>query len=176
MIGRPIRLAPLAVIVAAGACGPSQQDADGAIKQAMDAITAQHAEALRYAPAAFDALMAGYDTAQTAYQAKDYRKAVAAAHEVETVARHDLPTTIRVAKERVADRVKVLRDSVQQMLTVLDKRVGARGEARAALDSLKASMVRALAAEQRGDVADALHAVMRVQTAAADLSQKVMTR
>jgi hypothetical protein len=176
MTGRLIRLAPLVVIVAAGACGPSQQDADAAMKQAMDAITAQHAETLRYAPAAFDALMAGYDTAQTAYKAKDYRKAVAAAHEVETVARHDLPTTIRNAKQRVADRVDVLRDSVQQMLAVLDKRVGARGNARTQLDSLKASMVRVLAAEQRGDVADALHAVMRVQTGAAELAQKVMQR
>jgi hypothetical protein len=176
MMRRMIRLAPLAVIVAAGACGPSQQDADAAIKQAMDAITAQHAETLRYAPAAFDALMAGYDTAQTAYKAKDYRKAVAAAHEVETVARYDLPKTIRTAKQRVADRVAVLRDSVQQMLAVLDRHVGARGAERTELDSLKGSMVHALAAEQRGDVADALHVVMHVQTGAADLARKVMKR
>jgi hypothetical protein len=173
MVGRVARLASLAAIVAAGACGPSQQDAQTAIKQAEEAITAQHAAALRYAPEAFTALMAGYDTAKAAFAAKDYKKAIAAANEVAAVAKHDLTAAIRTAKERVAQQLAPLRDSVQQTIAALDGRVGARGKARAELDSLKAAMVKALAAEQRGDVADALHAVMRVQTQATELAQKM---
>jgi hypothetical protein len=168
-----MRLASLATIVVAGACGPSQQDAQTAIKEAEGAITAQHAEALRYVPDAFKALMAGYDTAETAFEAKDYRKAVTAAHQVTAAARRDLSAAIMRAKQQVSDRLHVLRDSVQLVITALDGRVGARGRDRAAVDSLKANMFKALAAEQRGDVAGALHAVMRVQTEAATLSQKV---
>ena len=167
------RLALLATIVVAGACGPSQHDAQTAIKEAEGAITAQHADAIRYAPDAFTALMAGYDTAKTAFDARDYRKAVAAAHQVTARARRDLSAAIRTAKQQMAQRLTVLRDSVQQMITALDKRVGPRGQTRAELDSLKASMTKALAAEQRGDVADALHAVMRLQTDATALTRKV---
>lgn len=173
MKGSMIRLTSLATIVVATACGPSQRDAETAIKEAEEAITAQHAEALRYVPEAFKAVMAGYDTAKTAFDAKDYKKAVTAAHQVTAYARRDLSAALMRAKQQVSDRLTVLRDSVQRMITALDKRVGPRGQTRAAVDSLAASMRMALAAEQRGDVADALHAVMRVQTDAAALSQKV---
>jgi hypothetical protein len=169
-------LAAVTTLVVAGACGPSQQDAQTAIKEAEEAITAQHADALRYVPQAFSALMAGYDTAKTAFDAKDYDKAVTAAHQVTAAAKHDLSLAITRAKQQISDRLDVLRDSVQQTIAALDKRVGARGPNRAALDSLRASMQMALAAEQKGDVADALHAVMRVQTEAAALSQKVRPR
>jgi hypothetical protein len=173
MKGSVIRVACLTTLVVASACGPSQQDAETAIKEAEEAFTAQHAEALRYVPDAFNALLAGYDTAKTAFEAKDYRKAVTAAHQVTASARRDLSAAIMRARQQVSDRLRVLRDSVQQLITVLDTRVGARGRDRAAVDSLKANMFKALAAEQRGDVADALHAVMRVQTEATALSQKV---
>lgn len=173
MRGTMRRLAALATLLVAGACGPSRQDAETAIKEAEQAITAQHAEALRYVPQAFSALMAGYDTAKTAFEAKDYDKAVTAAHQVTAAAKHDLSLAITRAKQQVADRLRALRDSVQQMIAALDQRVGARGRNRAEVDSLKASMLKALAAEQRGDVADALHAVMRVQSEAVALSQKV---
>lgn len=173
MTGSMMRLMFLATIAFAAACGPSQQEAQTAIKEAEEAITAQHADALRYVPDAFKAVMAGYDTAKTAFAAKDYRKAVTAAHQVTAYARRDLSAAIMRAKQQVSDRLTVLRDSVQQMLTALDKRAGPRGPTRAAVDSLEANMRKALAAEQRGDVADALHAVMRVQTEATALSQKV---
>jgi hypothetical protein len=176
MNGTMMRLTALAVVVVTSACGPSEQDAQAAIKEAEGAITAQHADALRYVPQAFTALMAGYDTAKVAFEAKNYRKAVTAAHQVTAAAKHDLSAAIIRARQQVSDRLRVLRDSVQQTIAALDARVGARGRNRSALDSLQTSMRKALAAEQRGDLADALHAVMRVQTAAAALSQEVGIR
>jgi hypothetical protein len=173
MKGSMMRTTALATIIVAAACGPSEQDAQTAIKEAESAMTAQHAEALRYVPDAFKAMMAGYDTAKTAFDAKDYKKAVTAAHQVTAYARRDLSAAIMRARQQVSDRLTVLRDSVQQMIAALDKRAGPRGQTRAAVDTLEANMRKALAAEQRGDLADALHAVMRVQTDAAALSQKV---
>jgi soluble cytochrome b562 len=172
-----------AAVLLLSACAASQEQADVALKAAEDAITAQHADAMRFAPEAFDAVMASYDSARAAHAAGDWAAAVAAAERTAARARQLAPA-IADGRERVAAHWPLVRDSVAAMLAAVRERLGevartrrypagmtaadVRG-AQARADSLAVGLDRARGAFEQGDLAAALHAVERVRAQAVTL-------
>lgn len=173
-----------------GACAPSRQQADDALKAAESAITAQHADAMRFAPEAFAAVMDAYGAARAAYETEDWAASIAAAEAVAAQARQMAPA-IALGKEQATARWPALRDSVGAMLTALDARLAEAqrtrrypegmtaadvGQARAEVDSLSAGLDKARAAFDQGDLADAMHAIGRVRLQAGALMGTVGLR
>jgi len=172
-----------AVVMMVSGCAASQQKADEALKAAESAITTQHAEAMRFAPEAFAAVMATYDSARTAYGQEAWGAAVGAAERAAERARQLAPA-ITAGREAAAAEWPAARDSVQAMLAALGSRLAdvqqsrryphgmTAADVRAALekvDSLTVGLGKAQTAHDRGDMADALHALERVRTQAGRL-------
>jgi hypothetical protein len=186
-----VRLTTMAAImVVLNACAASRQQADEALKAAESAITAQHADAMRFAPESFAAVMEAYRTARAAYEKEDWAAAIAAAESTATQARRMAPA-IAAGKEQAAARWPMVRDSAEAMLSALGERLAELQRthrypegmtaadvqvARTQVDSLSAGLGKARAAFDRGDVADAIHAVERVQMEAGALMGAVGLR
>jgi len=186
--GRMIVLAVAAT--ALSACTASRQQADDALKAAESAITAQHADAMRFAPEAFAAVMDTYTAARAAYAEDDWAAAITAADAAAARARQMAPA-IAAGKERAAARWPALQDSVSAMLSALGQRLGeaqrtrryAEGmtaadvrAAQAEVDSLSAGLDKARTAFDRGELADAMHAAERVRMQAGALMSAVGLR
>jgi hypothetical protein len=169
--------------VALAACAASQQQADEALKAAESAITAQHADAMRFAPEAFNAVMETYGAARTAYDAEDWPTVVAKAEEAAAQARQMAPT-ITEGKAQAAAHWPMMQDSVSAMLTALGARLEAVArerqypdgmtaadvqEARVQVDSLTAGLAKAAAAFEQGDLSNAMHAADRIRLQAGTL-------
>jgi len=167
----------LAGAVALAACTASQQKADEAIKGAEDAITAQHADAMRFAPDAFAAVMDTYSAAKKAYDEQDWATAIEQAEAAAAQARQ-FPAAIEDGKAKAQERWPAVRDSVDAMLTaiggrldeVLRTRQYPEGmtaadvqDRRARVDSLAAGLARAATEFDRGDLAGAMHATDRLR-------------
>jgi hypothetical protein len=155
----------------------SREDAAAALQQAESAITAQHADAIRYAPAAFGEIMTVYSTARRSLDSGDYRAAVRGAEDAAARARA-LPAAITAGKDALRPRWGEVHGNLSLTLSSLEKRLadvdrsGRRpagvtaaqvAEARSALDTLRAGMRKAAGAWEAGDLADALHAAERLQ-------------
>lgn len=176
MVSRALRFSLAALVVAAAAC-TSREDAERALREAETAIAAQHADAIRYAPAAFREVMAAYAASRASLDSGRYREAVQQAEEVGRSARQ-LPAAITAGKEALRPQWEELSGNLAMMVTALDQRLAAvdRGrrpagvttaqiaEAHAGLDSLRMGVDRATAAWQKGDLSDAVHAATRLQT------------
>jgi hypothetical protein len=185
---RGVRLvAVLGLVVGAVACAATQQDADQALKETESAITAQHAEAIRFAPNAFAAVMQAYSAARKSYDAKDWAAAIAGAQDAATKARQ-LPAAITEGRDRAVAAWPTTQDSVRRMLAVVGERVGELertrrypigvtaqdvAQARGMLDSLTASWDRAVREFETGDMAGALHASDQVKVGAGMLKSKL---
>lgn len=165
------------------ACGPSQEQADAAIEAAQEAITAQHADALRFAPDAFAEVMEGYGIAKARYDSSDWGGAVEAAEAAAAKARQ-LAGAIAEGKERAVEEWPAVRAGVADMLTALGGRLddaartrrypegmGAAEvrDARVLVDSLAAGLERAGREFDGGDVAGAMHAAERIRMQAGTL-------
>ncbi|MDH4043089.1 MAG: hypothetical protein OEY20_09365 [Gemmatimonadota bacterium] len=176
--------------VALGACAASQQQADAALKEAESAITAQHADAMRFAPDAFNAVMETYGAARTAYEAEDWPTVVAKAQEAAAQARQMAPT-ITEGKAQAAAKWPMMQDSVRAMLTALGARLDevtrARRypqgmtaadvrDARAQVDSLTVGLAKAVTAFDQGDLSNAMHAAERIRMQAGTLMGAVGLR
>lgn len=186
-----MRAARIVVAVALlGACAASRQQADEALKSAEGAMTAQHADAIRFAPEDFRTVMASYDSARVAYEAEDWGTVVAVAERTAGRARQLAPAIAR-GKEQAAARWPVVRDSVSAMLTALSERladvqrthdypagmtaVDLRA-AQARMDTLAAGLQKAQGAFELGDVAGALHATERVRAQAGTVMASIGLR
>lgn len=169
--------------VALGACAASQQQADEALKEAESAITAQHADAMRFAPEAFAAVMESYGAARTAYDSQDWPTVVAKAQEAASQARQMAPT-ITEGKAQATARWPMMQDSVSAMLTALATRLdevtrtraypeGMTAadvrDARAQVDSLTTGLAKAATAFDQGDLTNAMHAAERVRMQAGSM-------
>lgn len=173
----------LAGAVALSACAASQQQADEAIKAAEEAMTAQHAEAIRFAPEAFEAVMASYGEARDAYEKQEWAAAIEAAESAAAQARQ-FPAAIEAGKAKAVEQWPATRDSVGGMLTALGGRLdevlrtrqypaGATADdvraMRVRVDSLSAGLTRAGEVFDGGDVAGAMHASDRIRMEAGRL-------
>jgi hypothetical protein len=173
----------LAGAVALSACAASQQRADEAIKAAEEAMTAQHAEAIRFAPEAFEAVMQSYGAARDAYERKDWAAAVEAAERA-TAAARQFPAAIAAGKARAQEEWPAERDSVAAMLAALSGRLdevlrtrrypeGRTADdvraMRARVDSLSAMLGAAGVEFDKGDLGGAVHASDRIRMEAGRL-------
>jgi hypothetical protein len=173
----------LAAAVALSACAATQQDADGALKAAEEAMTAQHAEALRFAPDAFAAVMEVYRAARDAYEKQDWAAAIQAADSAAARARQ-FPAAIAEGRARAQAQWPAARDSVATMLAALGGRLDevlrtrkypegmSADEIRAMrvrVDSLSAGLIRATVEFDKGDLRGAMHASDRIRTEAGRL-------
>jgi hypothetical protein len=154
----------------------SRDDADRAISEAETAITAQHADAIRYAPDSFATIMTIYSSARASRDSGDYREAMQRAGEAADRARA-LPPAIAAGREALRPQWTELHGNVSLMISSLERRLGEleQGrrpagmtvakvtEARSVLDSLKTGLQRAAAAWDGGNQADAVHAAERLQ-------------
>jgi hypothetical protein len=176
MIRRIRPAAALALALFAPSC-TSRREATGALRQAEEAITAQHAEALRYAPEAFRAVMAVYDSARLSLDSGDYREARRYAEDAAHQARA-LPTAIAAGRETFKPRWSEAHGNLSLLVSSLEKRLeeidrtGRRpagvtsaqvAQARAALDTVHAGLRSAAGAWERGDLSDAVQMVERLQ-------------
>jgi hypothetical protein len=176
----------VATALAMSGCAASRQQADEALKAAESAITAQHADAMRFAPEAFAAVMDAYRVARAAYEREDWAGAIAAAETVAAQARQMAPA-IALGKEQAV----ALQDSVSAVLAALDQRLAELRRTRrypegmtaadvpvvqAQVDSLSAGLGKARVAFDQGDLADAMHAVGRVRLQANTLMGTVGLR
>jgi hypothetical protein len=179
--GRLTALAVMAVVL--NSCAASREQADEALKVAESAITAQHADAMRFAPESFAAVMEAYRTARAAYEKEDWATAIAVAESTAAQARQMAPA-IAAGKEQAAARWPMVRDSAEAMLTALGERLAEVQRTRrypegmtaadvqaaqAQVDSLSTGLGKARAAFDQGDVAGAMHAVERVRMEAGAL-------
>jgi hypothetical protein len=173
----------LAGAVALHACAASQQRADEAITAAEEAMTAQHAEAIRFAPEAFDAVMQSYGAARDAYERKDWAAAAEAAEQA-TAAARQFPAAIAAGKATAQEQWPAERDSVAAMLAALGGRLdevlrtrrypeGRTADdvraMRARVDSLSAMLGTAGAEFDKGDLGGAVHASDRIRMEAGRL-------
>jgi hypothetical protein len=155
----------------------SQKNAAAALRQAEEAITAQHAEALRYAPDAFRQVMAVYDSARRSLDSGDYRAASRFAEDAAERARN-LPTAIAAGREAMQPRWGEVHGNLSLIVSSLERRLkevdstGRRpagataaqvSRARAALDTIRAGLRNAAADWQRGDRAEAIQTAERLQ-------------
>jgi hypothetical protein len=177
MIGRILPAAGLMLALLVSPSCTSQDDAAAALRQAEEAITAQHAEALRYAPGAFRQVMEVYDSARRSLDSGDYRAARQGAEEAAERAR-TLPTAIAAGRDAMKPRwgevhgnLSLIVSSLEQRLKVVDS-TGRRpagvtaaqvAQARAALDTVHAGLRDAAADWERGDLAEAVQTVERLQ-------------
>jgi len=188
--GPVMAMAVTAVVLGLSSCAASRQDADEALKDAERAITAQHADAMRFAPESFATVMEAYRAARAAYEKADWTAAIAAAESTAAQARRMAPA-IAAGKEQAAARWPMVRDSLQAMLGALGARLAevqrtrrypegmTAADVQAALaqvDSLAAGLGKARAAFDQGDVADAMHAAERVRIQAGTLMGAVGLR
>jgi hypothetical protein len=180
----------VATALAMSGCAASRQQADEALKAAESAITAQHADAMRFAPEAFAAVMDAYRVARAAYEREDWAGAIAAAETVAAQARQMAPA-IALGKEQAVAHWPALQDSVSAVLAALDQRLAELRRTRrypegmtaadvpvvqAQVDSLSAGLGKARVAFDQGDLADAMHAVGRVRLQANTLMGTVGLR
>lgn len=163
-------------------CSASQQQADAALEAAQEVITAQHAEALRFAPDAFAAVMERYGVATASYDAQDWAAAIEAAEETAAQARQ-LTGAIADGRARAAADWPAMRDKVAEMLAMLDGRVADALRTRQYPEGVTADGLRAvqaridtletrLADADRGmeaDLAGALHAAEQIRAQAGSL-------
>lgn len=178
------------MVVVLNACAASRRQADEALKAAESAITAQHADAMRFAPEGFAAVMEAYRTARAAYEEEDWATAIAAAESTAAQARQMAPA-IAAGKEQAAARWPMVRDSAEAMLSALGERLAEVQRTRrypegmtaadvqvaqAQVDSLSAGLGKARAAFDQGDVAGAMHATERVRMEAGALMGAVGLR
>jgi hypothetical protein len=154
----------------------SRADADRAIARAETTITAQHAEAIRYAPDSFATVMAVYSSARASRDSGDFKAAVRRAGQAADQARA-LPAAISAGRSALEPRWAELHGNLSLMVTSLERRLGEMeggrrppgvtaaqvGQARLALDSLRTGLQRAAAAWQGGQRAEAVHAAERLQ-------------
>jgi hypothetical protein len=169
---------PLALLAlfAASSC-TSRGDAEEALRQAEAAITAQHAEALRYAPEAFTEVMRSYTAARQSLDSGDYRAAARNADGAAALAR-SLPAAIAAGREALGPRWGEVHGNLSLLISSLEKRLGEVDragrrpagvtaaqviEARAALDTLRVGLRRAAGAWDQGDRTEAIHAAERLQ-------------
>ncbi len=165
----------------------TEQRAERALQVSEDAITAQHADAIRYAPATFKDIMDTYAAARTAFDAKDSATAIAGANDAAAKAKQ-LPTAIAAGKATVTARWDTVSANVSMKLQALEQQVAAlsgagklpasvtRGDVAAARDELprlQDSWQKARAAVQRGDLSDAVHAASQVDASASTWLQKL---
>ncbi len=170
----------LSVLLAACA---SQQRADKALKETEAAITAQHADAIRFAPTAFNAIVESYQAARKAYDEKDWQAAISAAEDARAKARQ-LPPAIAEGRAKAVEQWPARRDSTSAMVSTLAARLAAWTRTRQyptgvsaaqvrqmqqAVDSLGTGLHHAQQAFGAGDVAGAMHALERIQQRAAQL-------
>jgi hypothetical protein len=176
MSQRPRIVFALPLVLALSSC-TSREDAAAALQQAEAAITAQHADAIRYAPDAFQEIMTAYSAARRSLDSGDYRAAVRSAADAAAGARA-LPAAITAGKDALRPRWGELHGNLSLTITSLEQRLadvdrtGRRpagvtaaqlAEARSALDTLRAGMRQAAGAWEAGDLSDALHAAERLQ-------------
>jgi hypothetical protein len=172
---------PVLVVLLAGCA--SEQRADKALKETEAAITAQHAEAIRFAPAAFNAVVESYNAARKAYDQKDWGATISAAEDAQTKARA-LPPAIAEGRAKAVAQWPARRDSTSAMVSSLAARLAGwtrthkypTGVSAAqvqqmqlAVDSLGTGLDQAQQAFGAGDVAGALHALERIQQRTAQL-------
>jgi hypothetical protein len=176
MFQHPRIAAVLPLVLALSSC-TSREDAAAALKEAETAITAQHADALRYAPDAFKEIMTVYAAARRSLDSGDYRAAIRNADDAAARARA-LPATITAGKDALRPRWGEVHGNLSLTISSLEQRLadvartGRRpagvtaaqlAEARSALDTLRAGMRQAAGAWEAGDLSDALHAAERLQ-------------
>jgi hypothetical protein len=164
------------VLMAGWSC-TSREAATAALGEAEQAITAQHADAIRYAPDAFAEVMRLYSAARASRDSGDYRAAIQGARAAADRARA-LPAAISAGREALRPRWGELHGSLSLMISSLERRLaeldrsGRRpagvtvqgvAQARSALDTLRTGLQRAAAAWQGGHQADAIHAAERLQ-------------
>jgi hypothetical protein len=172
------------------ACAASQKRADDALKAAESAVTAQHADAMRFAPETFAAVMEAYAAARTAYAEENWAASITAADDAAAQARQMAPA-IAAGKERAAARWPAAQESVSAMLSALGQRLAEVQRTRrypegmtaadvrvaqAQVDSLSAGLDKARSAFDRGELADAMHAAQRVRLQAGALMGTVGLR
>jgi hypothetical protein len=169
--------AVIPVLVALLAGCASQQRADKALKETEAAITAQHADAIRFAPAAFNAVVESYKAARKAYDEKDWAAAIKAAADASAKARQ-LPPAIAEGRAKAVEQWPARRDSTSAMVSALAARLAEWTRTRRyptgvtaaqvrqmqqAVDSLGTGLNQAQQAFKAGDVAGAIHALERIQ-------------
>lgn len=168
----------------------TEQRAERALRASEDAITAQHADAIRYAPDTFKDIMDTYGAARTAFEARDYAAAIAGANDAAAKAKQ-LPAAIAAGKAALTARWDTVSTNVAMKLLALEKQVTAlsgarrlpagvtRADVTAARDDLpqlRGNWEKATAASQRGDVSDAMHAASQVETHVSTWLQKLGTQ
>jgi hypothetical protein len=165
------RLYPLALSALVAGC-VSQQDAQSALEQAQADITHVHTYVMRYAPSAFDTIMAEYGAAKVSFDAGRYREArrrAGAASELATAGGR----AATAQKQNMEHAFLVVRDSLPVLLAAIEGRVeelsAADGPpagvapaevdtARAAVIDLREAWNKAARAYDRGDLRTATHA------------------
>lgn len=177
----------LAGAVALSACAAPQQKADEALKEAESAITAQHADAMRFAPEAFTTVMQAYGAAKQAYDEQDWTTAIAQAHDAAAQARQ-FPAAIEAGKAEALAQWPAVRDSLGGMLTGLGDRLDealrtrkypegmTKADVQAKrthVDSLTAGLEKAVAEFDKGELRGAMHAADQIRTEAGRLMMEL---
>ncbi len=167
----PRRIHPVSVVALVAGC-VSQQDAQSALEQAQADITHVHTYVMRYAPSAFDTIMAEYGAARESFDAGRYgdarRRALAASALATAGGR-----AATAQKQNMEHAFLVVRDSLPVLIEAIELRVEELAEAdgpppgvtpaavdsaRAALADLRGAWTRAARAYDRGDLRNATHA------------------
>lgn len=175
-------IAPLVGGVLVGCA--SQKRADAALEEMGKAVTAQHVDAIRFAPDAFAGVMQSYNEARRLYTQKDWRGAIRAAREAQAKARA-LPPAIGEGRARAKAEWPARADSSRAMLSALETRLSEwrrsgkyptgvseeqAGQMRLVLDSLNTGLDQAQRAFDDGSLGDAVHAMDRIRRRAGQLA------
>jgi len=177
----------LGVVTALGACATPQRQADQALQEADSAIRAQHADAITFAPEAFAAVGMTAGEAKAAYDSQDWQTAIEKANAAIAQAQ-ELSAAIDSGKAAARTEWPAVRDSLDAMLDGLRARLDealrtrkypqdlTEADVRAKrtrVDSLSASLERATAEFEKGDLQGATHAAGRIRTDAVRLMMEL---
>jgi hypothetical protein len=184
VIMRSYRAAGAVLGLLAAGCA-TQGRADKVMTRADSAVTAQHVDAIRFAPEAFQGVMTPYNAARKAYGAKDWRGAIKAGQEAITRA-GQLGPAIEAGRTRAIAEWPARRDSTRAMLDLLASRLAEWTRTRhfpsdlsadkvhgmqLTVDTLDTGLDNAQKAFAGGDVSGAVHALDRVQQRIASIMQ-----
>ncbi len=177
----------LGAAAALGACTTPQRQADRALQEADSAIRAHHADAITFAPAAFAAVGKTAGEAKAAYEKQDWQTAIEKANAA-VVQAQTLSAAIDSGKTAAQAQWPAVRDSLDTMLSGLSDRFDealrtrkypqdmTEADVRAKrtrVDSLSASLERAAAEFDKGDLQGATHAADRIRTEAVRLMMEL---
>ena len=161
----------------------TQRRADKVMAEADSAVKANHLDATRFAPQAFEGVGESYGAARKAYAAKEWGAAIKAGEETMAKVR-ELPSAIAEGRSQATAQWPARRDSTRAMLNLLASRLAAWSQSGKYPDSLSAGTVKdmqltvdtldtgldnAQQAFASGDVGGAVHALDRVRQRLAGL-------